>query len=325
MQIRQSLDYQLYKIYVWGGLILLVIYIFLATLVFEAHSLPGPQAFLVLGFPLMGWIAGIFLYWWWVFLFKKDKAPEEFAQAQDEGIPGIDSLKSWSTLHQAMAISGGNREELIKNAKKAKLPILLWFGSANLLALWICCPITLGSLEIMHGFRIEYWVGGVFVWVVVMLVGTYFLLGWGGGAGEKAYLAPLGLAITNMPGLKPDAIGIVGGGQQLISDSPSIVEGERNGHLVHIEMLEKRSLVIIQAKFPEFEVHSDEGKLVPKQGAPEQVIAGLKGLRKAKRWQGIQVFAGPQGIGIRRQSKGTNMWLYDLWLAEFLLDKTSIK
>ena len=31
--------------------------------------------------------------------------------------------------------------------------------------------------------------------------------------------------------------------------------------------------------------------------------------------------AGSEGIGVQRESKGTNMWLYDLWLAEYLLDK----
>jgi hypothetical protein len=44
-------------------------------------------------------------------------------------------------------------------------------------------------------------------------------------------------------------------------------------------------------------------------------------IRKAKRWQGVAVYVGPEGIGVQRQSKGTNMWLYDLWLAEYLIDR----
>jgi hypothetical protein len=85
--------------------------------------------------------------------------------------------------------------------------------------------------------------------------------------------------------------------------------------------LEKYSLTVVQAKLPEFKVRSEAGKLTPKKGAPDQVVAAIKSLRKAKRWQGIQVYAGPDGIGVQRQSKGTNMWLYDLWLAEYLLEK----
>ena len=72
---------------------------------------------------------------------------------------------------------------------------------------------------------------------------------------------------------------------------------------------------------PEFKVQSNDGKLVPDEGAPEAVAKALKSLRKAKRWRGIVVYAGPEGIAIQRQSKGTNMWLYDLWLAEYLLDE----
>jgi hypothetical protein len=76
----------------------------------------------------------------------------------------------------------------------------------------------------------------------------------------------------------------------------------------------------VQAEVPDFKVQSNEGKLVPDRGAPEAVVKALKSLRKAKRWRGIVVYAGPEGIAIQRQSRGTNMWLYDLWLAEYLLD-----
>lgn len=323
MQLHQGLDYKLYKIYVWGGLPLLVSYIFIATLVFGAHNLPGPQAFLVLGVPLMIWIAGIFLYWWWVFLFRERKELERSTQETGGGIPGIDSLRNWSSLHQAMAISGGDREELIKNFRRAKLPILLWYGSSNLLALWICCPITLGSMEIIAGFGVGTWLAGVFIWVVLMLVGTPFLLRMGSKTAEKAYLAPLGLEITEMPKLLPDVVSSIAGGQLLIPDGSAVIEGERHGRLVHIEALGKYSLTMVQANLPDFKVSSEVGKLVPEKGAPDQVVAALKSLRKAKRWQGIKISAGSQGIGIQRHSTGTNMWLYDLWLSEYLLDKIS--
>jgi hypothetical protein len=148
-------------------------------------------------------------------------------------------------------------------------------------------------------------------------------LGWGSKTAEEAYLAPLGLAITQVPGLKPDVIALIGGGQKLIPDGPAIVEGERHGRLVHIETIDIHSLTVLQARLPEFKVQSDDGKLIPDKGAPETVVRALKSLRKAKRWRGIEVNAGSEGIGIQRQSKGTNMWLYDLWLAEYLLDKIS--
>ncbi len=275
----------------------------------------------MLGVPIMGWVAGIFLYWWWVFLFKGNKELEGLAQVQDKGIPGISSLKDWNTLHQAMSTSGGDIEEMIRNDKKAKIPMLVWYGGANILAIWICCPITLGSLEITQGFGLGTWLAGVVVWAVLMLAVTPLLLRWGSKTAETAYLSPLGLAVTQVPGLKPDMIGIIGGGQMLIPDGPAIVEGERHGRLVHIETLDQHCLTVLQARLPEFTVNSEDGKLVPEEGAPDQVTAALESLRKAKRWRGVQIFAGPQGIAIQRQSEGTNMWLYDLWLAEYLLDK----
>jgi hypothetical protein len=319
-QLHQGLDYKLYKVYIWGGLPLVVIYIVVSVLVFNATSLPGPQAFLVIGGPMLLWFAGILLYWWWVFLFKGNKELEDLIQVQGESFPGIKSLESWNTLHQAMAIFGGSADELRRNAKRANRPVIVWYGSLNLGAIWIYGYITLGALEILPAEWFKFMVYGVFVWIGLMLLGTPFLFTWGSKTAEKAYLAPLGLAITKVPGLKPDMIGLIGGGQNLIPDGPAIVEGKRHGRLVHIETIGKYSLTVLQARLPEFRVHSDDGKLVPDKGTPEAVIRTLQGLRKAKRWQGIKVYAGPEGIGIQRQSKGTNMWLYDLWLAEYLLD-----
>jgi hypothetical protein len=61
-QLHQGLDYTLYKIYAFGGGPVYAIYVLTATLIFDALSLPGPIVFLVLGGPLMLWIAGILLY-----------------------------------------------------------------------------------------------------------------------------------------------------------------------------------------------------------------------------------------------------------------------
>ena len=321
-QLHEGLDYTLYKIYIVGGIAFYVVLVFVQTLVFDALSLPGSLSFVVLGVPLMLWFAGVLLYWWWVFLFKGNRELEERIEVQQKRFPGVKSLKSWSILHRAMAIHGGNVEEQRRNEMKARRPILVWYGFINLMVLWIFGPITLGSLGI---FEIDLWVwlGGMFVWIIMMLVSTYFLLGWGGSAAEKAYLAPLGLAITQMPELKPDEGGFIGGGQKSIPDGSAIVEGERHGRLVHIETIGRYSLTVLQANLPVLRVQSDEGKLVPDRGVPETVVKALKSLPKAKRWRGIEVNTGPEGIGVQRESKGTNMWLYDLWLAEYLLDKIS--
>jgi hypothetical protein len=225
-----------------------------------------------------------------------------------------------------MSIHGGDVEALIESEKKARRPIYVWFGSTTLFALWILCPIVLGQFGIVPPSWLGKMLIGVYVWVVLMIVGTPFLLGWGARSSGKAYLAPLGLAVTETPGLRPDVIGLLGGGQALIPDGPAIVEGERYGRLVHIETIDKHCLTVVQAALPEFSVQSNEGKLVPDEGATDAsasaAVKALRSLRKAKRWRGVAVTAGPEGIAVQRHSsKGTNMWLYDLWLAEYLVDK----
>jgi hypothetical protein len=165
------------------------------------------------------------------------------------------------------------------------------------------------------------WIAGVFGWIGFMILTTPAFLKWGAQSAEKAYLTPLGLAITRTPGLKPSVFGFSGGGQKFIPDGPAIVEGERNGRFVHIETIDKHSLTTLQAPSPIFHAQSDNGKLRPNQDAPEVVAKALKRLRKAKRWQGVEVHADKKELTVQRQSKGTNMWLYDLWLAEYLLDK----
>jgi len=324
-QHHEGLDYRLYKIYIWGGLALVVIYTFVSTLVFDTLSLPGPQVFLRLFLPSMLYFAGILLYWWWVFLFKGNRDLVELRREQVQGVPAIQALKSWNTLHQAMAIHGGNVEEYIRNAKRANRPILAWYGIINLLAIWIYGPIALGSLGIIKPAKTAggFWLGGIFLGIALLVVATPILASWGARSSGDAYLAPLGLALTRAPRLEADRIGLMGGGQKLIPDGPAIVEGERYGRLVHIESVDKHSLTVVQAKVPEFKVQSNEGKLVPDKGAPEAVAKALKSLRKAKRWRGIVVYAGPEGMAVQRQSTGANMWLYDLWLAEYLLDKIS--
>jgi hypothetical protein len=324
-QLHEGLDYKLYKIYVWSGLPLYFIYVLVSTQVFDTLSLPGPTAYIVNAGPLLLWFAGILLYWWWVFLFKGNKELNQLVEMHRDDLPGIEALKSWNTLHQAMAISGGNVEELIKKAKRANRPMIYWFGIMNLMAIWVCGFVTLGSLEIIKTNDVRLLLYGVLACVAIMLISLPFLWGWGGKTAEDAYLAPLGLAVTREPGLKPDAIGFIGGGQKLIPDGAAIVEGERHGRLVHIETIDRYSLTVLKTKMPKFSLLSKEGELKPNENAPAGVADELKSLRKAKRWQGIEVHSGPEGIAIQRKSKGTNMWLYDLWLAEYLSDKIRVR
>ena len=47
-----------------------------------------------------------------------------------------------------------------------------------------------------------------------------------------------------------------------------------------------------------------------------KVLAGVE-----KEQAAYELYASAAGIGIQRHSKGMNMWLYDLWLVEYLVDQ----
>jgi hypothetical protein len=321
-RLHEGLDYVLYQIYIWGGLASLVAYFIVTVLRAETSTWQDRQVFARLLAPVMIYIAGILVYWWWVFLFKGNRDLAKLGKTPEEGVPAIKALASWNTLHQAMAVSGGNVREFIRSARRANRPILVWYGIMNLGVVWVFAPFVLGYLRVLNeeaGELLGFWLGGMFVWVALLLVATPILAGWGSRGGERAFLAPLGLAVTRTPAVQPDLIAVISGGQKLIPAGPAVFEGERHGRPVHIETIGKHSLTVVQARLPEFKVQSNADKLIPDEEAPEGVAKALKSLRKAKRWRGIVVYAGPAGIAVQRQSKGTNMWLYDLWLAEYLL------
>jgi hypothetical protein len=91
------LDYRLYKIYIWGGLASVVAYLVVTTLRMEALTLTAQyrEVFPRLLAPVMIYVAGILLYWWWVFLFKGNQDLAKLGEVQGEGVPAIKALRTW--------------------------------------------------------------------------------------------------------------------------------------------------------------------------------------------------------------------------------------
>ena len=326
-RLHEGLDYLLYRIYIWGGIAALVVYFAVVTY-FDALGfidVADTAMIAIYSAPITPWVLGILAYWWWVFLFKGNKELKESTRKRPESTPGISALKSWSTLHPAMAIYGGNVDEMLKAARAARRPVVIWYGMQNLFVLWI-----LGCFWVWLFFRDDFpanhimgvWVGGVLVIMVLLGVVTPFLLGRASKGGEAAYLAPLGLSLAGPPLVESHTSGILGSGQAVVHEGATVLNGSRRGRLVHVETIGKHSYTLVGAETPPFEIHSQAGKLVADEDAPEAVTEALKGLRKAKRWRGVKVTGGSEGIGIERESRGENMWLYDLWLIERLLEKS---
>jgi hypothetical protein len=327
-RLHEGLDYLLYRIYIWGGIAALVVYFALVIYFFgvlEFIDVSDMAMLAIVSAPVTLWVLGILAYWWWVFLFKGNKELKDSIHKRPESTPEISALKSWSTLHTAMAIYGGNVDEILEAEKAARRPVIIWYGMQNLFVLWILGNFWVWAL-FQDGLPANYiarvWVPGVFVIMILFLVATPFLVGRARKGGEAAYLAPLGLSLAESPSDMPYLPAILGRDQAVIHEGATVLNGSRRGRLVHIETSGKHCYTWVQVEMPPFEIHSQAGKLVADRDAPEAVTRALKGLRKAKRWRGIKVTGGSDGIGIERESSGQNMWLYDLWLIERLLEET---
>ncbi len=74
--------------------------------------------------------------------------------------------------------------------------------------------------------------------------------------------------------------------------------------------------VHVEARAPEFEFRSRDGRLKAEDGAPHAAAEALKSVPNSARWNGLKGKAGPKGIEVEHKGVGHGDWLLDLWLAE---------
>lgn len=320
--LHEGKDYLFYRIYVWGGLAAIVIFSLVMAFM-DLLPQTGNRALIILSQPVTIYILGILAYWWWVFLYKGSRDLKRSVGNPPDQHPEIKALKSWNTLHQAMSLYGGNPEGLLEYEKKSNRPVIIWYGLQNLLAIWV-----LGNFWVWNLFREHLpsnyikavWVPGVFVILALFFVLTPLLLFRTARNRSAAYLAPLGLSPTESPMVELDMSGNPVEDQAKPDNGSMTLIGNRLGRRIVIETRGKQSITRIEAELPPFEIRNRDGKLTTGENAPEWLRKGLKGLRRAKRWKGIVINSDSTGITIQRESRRQNMWIYDLWLAEHLLD-----
>jgi hypothetical protein len=212
-------------------------------------------------------------------------------------------LKSWSTLFEAMVTWGGDQEAMEVTRKRTSRPMLEWFGWATVLALFSLANIWLYLFRVIsQEFFLNYIRPVIVVLAVLMLIRTYFLFKEADSASEEETIfAPLGLSLVERSesGTRTEEI-----------------EGQRDGRAIHIRVKGRHCFTQVSGHMPVFEVETKEGKFLLTENLPEDVYTSLKGLRKAKRWNGVKLVGGPDGVTVERNARGLNLWLYDLWLAE---------
>jgi hypothetical protein len=302
-----------YRIYIVGGLIGIVVAVVGTAALFDPHGTTGGT--LYVGFTCVTlFFAGILAYWWWQLLFRSYGDPKRMVEEASDGTPEIKALKSWSTLSEAMAIHGGNVDEQIELEKAARRPMIEFFGWMTVSAIYVFVSMWLYLLNILPSAVIPCVAMGVIFLAIVMLVRTYFLLGGGARASEHAYLAPLGLALVETP--TADLIDMVPHLGQSDAADVTVLAGIRHKRPVQIVIAGKLTYTMVRSPAPRFAIESQKGRLVAVEGAPTSISRALRGLRKAKRWVGMSVQAGPKGILVQR-TPGRRLWLAE-WLLEQL-------
>lgn len=168
--------------------------------------------------------------------------------------------------------------------------------------------------------------------VVLPIIGVYLLyilvrIFMPSGAVGKALrasaemLSPLGLDMTQQPRVGLERrFGQPGYSGKLVGTYA--LEGERHGRHVSVRRSgEGPTVIAVGGAYPEFTVKSNGDRLRAGGRAPPEVGRALGSLSRSKRWKGMDLEAGGDGITVerRRDSSGFD-WLCDLWLAERLAD-----
>lgn len=162
----------------------------------------------------------------------------------------------------------------------------------------------------------------IFVYLLYLIVRIFIPSGTVGKAFQASadLLSPLGLDMTQQPkvGLSP-RFDRPGSSAKMVGTYA--LEGERHGR--HVSMRRESdgpTVISVGGAFPGFTVKSDGDQLRAGRGAPREVGRALGSLSQSKRWKGIKLTAGSDGITVERRRDSGFDWLCDLWLAERLAD-----
>ncbi len=320
LRTQEGRDYQYYKIYIWGGLA--AIFFYIIVVVASGIFKNSRTLMIIFNIPITVWFTGILVYWWWVFLFKGSREPEDPYEAPHKKKGKLSSLKSWSTLFDSMMESGGKREEIIAYEKLARKPLIVWYGLQNLLAFWVLGNFWVWTLfqdKLPGNYIKAVWVPGVLIITFTLLLSPLFLFRLF-GTDPHAYLRPLGLFAGETPldTFFPSELQVFD--RKISPKGTIVIGGHRKGRNVYIESMGKHCFTWVEGRVLPFRINSISGKLKADENSPSEIKDLIKGFPKAKRWKGIIVTGNDSGIHIERNSPGQNMWLYDLWLTEQLFN-----
>jgi hypothetical protein len=133
-------------------------------------------------------------------------------------------------------------------------------------------------------------------------------------------MEPLDLELTDMPDIRVGPRGF-GDGKQGRAVGPTVMQGKRHGLPVRVELDSGEQVTKVGKSAPAFELSEAKGRLHAGSNAPAPVRTLVEKLKPSQQWRGIdKVEAGERGIVVNRSGSTPNGWMWDLWLAERLVE-----
>lgn len=291
----------LYRNYIVGGLIAVVVVIIVAVLIVLARG----QSDSLLPIYLGGGAATLFLLGLfgilWVQILSGNLNQSRLARQESvDTVPPLASLKSWTNLYRSMVLYGGSRDLLVREVASTNRRIVEWLAWVSLFTHLPLLAVWLYLFGVIPAAYLRRYLPPVLLLLIVIILLRTFMTYGGKKEDYKAKTAgSLGLSV-----------------EEAVSHG-RLFSGTRRGRQVALEIDGSRSAVTLEVPFPAFTAASSDGKFAPLDALPQSLRPALD-LPKAKRWRGVDVSGGRQGLRIERHGRGANMWLYDLWLAERL-------
>jgi len=304
-------DSCLYRVFIVGGFLFVI-----ASTVITAILTPddGTMALYVGIGSVAVFMVLIIGYWVVQIVFLGYGSMQAPDLSQKRNVTDLSVLASWNTLFNAMVIEDGDPESMQKAVRKGNSSLIIWFLWSAVIGLFpilLMVPYAFGLLEWSYiRYGVIFYIGVV----IVMCFITFFLGGRAAEAGEEVMLAPLGLKLTGLPNIVPTGTGVGVRGA-------TVMDGIRFGRTIRITISLGQVTTQVLYASPAFSIKNRVGDLEAASGAPGPVQDALKPLRKAKRWESLEIEGGKDGITATRNRKGQNMWLYDLWLIERIINE----
>jgi len=299
-----------YRVFVIGGLLLVLVSILLAAIIDPVGNL----AIRLGGIEMAVYLVVLLAYWWVQIGLRGYGATQAPVAEKKPDVNDLGVLQSWSVLSSAMAVQGGDIEAMKTFERASRLSMLIWFAWATVLVLLpvlgLALPLAFGLItSSQFGTGVFFYMG----FLALTFVLIFFLPRRAANVNESILLTPLGLKLAQIPqaALTPGFDGPRAGVR-----GATVMEGSRHGRAVRIVVQSGVTTTFIGEPAPKFFIRSQAGKLTVEGAAPQALQSALKDLRKAKRWEGLELSGDAQGIQVKRRSRGQNMWLYDLWLSE---------